>query len=153
MLVINVSVALALSARATAWARARAACGEPSTATRMLLNKRLPQAFGAQAALVRDEREAPAHICGVERHLDVDAVGLGGRGGGAGEVRREVLAGDLARRPPQRRHGSLRRLAASAAGIRAQEAVLVAGEQLSAQDRLERVRLDVRARARREHRR
>src|SRR3954454_21247884 len=65
-----------------------------------------------------------------------------------GEVRREALAGDLGRRPPQRPLGGLA-VAPAAAGDVVQEALAARGEQPAAQDRLERLRRHVGARERR----
>jgi hypothetical protein len=61
----------------------------------------------------------------------------------AAQVGREVAAAELVRRPPQRLDGDGGVVACLAADVGAQEARRVPGQQDSAQDRPERLRIDV----------
>ena len=92
---------------------------------------------------------APANPTRVQRHLDVDAPAWGlervqlGR-----EIRSEVAPGDLAGRPPERALRNRPFVAAAAGDLGAQVARRRTGEEQSAQDRPERLRLELGAQLR-----
>ena len=68
---------------------------------------------------------------------------VGGLADLAAEVGSEVASGELVRRPPQCLAGDDRVVARAAADVRAQIACRAAGQQDPAQDRPERLRIDV----------